>query len=87
MGNLIKYLRYAVSRIPIDMNEAEAKSILTSKLLNFLEERILFSREIITTIILQQTIRDGDVILVFGSSPLLRQIFQSTTKYTTAQSG
>jgi len=78
MGNLIKYLRFAISRIPLDINESEAKQILISKLNSFLEERVLYSREAITKLC-TSVILDGDVILTYGSSPLLREILTKTS--------
>lgn len=36
MGNLIKFLRYSISRIPSDISEADAKKILLGKLNTFL---------------------------------------------------
>jgi translation initiation factor eIF-2B subunit delta len=79
MGNLIKFLRFAISRVPPEISEAEAKSLLISQLRSFLEERILFAREAIIQVC-TDTIRDGDIILTYGSSPLLRQIFLSSAE-------
>ena len=73
MGNIIKYIKYEVSHITPDISEAEAKTYLNMKLNNFLEERILYARENIANFV-SSTIKDGDVILTFGSSPLIRQV-------------
>lgn len=73
MGNLIKYLRFSVSKVPLDASEAEAKSMLLSKLQSFLEERVIDAAENITKYVIS-TLRDGDVVLTFGSSPLVRKI-------------
>lgn len=43
------------------------------KLTSFLEERIIYARESIANCC-AATIRDDDVILTFGSSPLIRQV-------------
>ena len=82
MGNLIKYLRATVSKISPEMNEAEAKKLIISKLHSFLEEKILYSREIITDLISKSNtiIHENDVVMTFGSSPLLRQILIETAK-------
>jgi translation initiation factor eIF-2B subunit delta len=81
MGNLIKYIRHEISHIAPEHSEADAKAYLTDKLTIFLEERIVYARESITKYC-GSAIRDGDVILTFGSSPLIRQILltAATTK-------
>lgn len=73
MGNLIKFMRFSVSKISPEISEAEAKHILLEKLQSFLEERIVFAAENIAKYVIS-TIRDGDVILTFGSSPLVRKV-------------
>ena len=45
MGNLIKYIRYEISHISPELNEADAKSYLLGKIYTFLEERIVLARE------------------------------------------
>jgi translation initiation factor eIF-2B subunit delta len=77
MGNIIKFLRFAISNLSHDKTEAESKQLLISKLKLFLEERILFARENIVTLC-QSIISEDDVILTFGSSPVIRQILLST---------
>ena len=73
MGNVIKYIRYEISHIAPEFSEAEAKAYLTAKLQSFLEERIVYARESIVRY-MASTIKDDDVVLTFGSSPLLRQV-------------
>ena len=73
MGNVIKYIRYEISHIPPECSEAEAKAQLNTKLQSFLEERIVYARESIIRYMIT-TIKEDDVILTFGSSPLLRQV-------------
>lgn len=73
MGNLIKYLRSAIACIPPDMSEAEAKQRLLRTLRLFLEEKIIFARDGVIKHVLD-IIKDNDVIMTFGSSPLLRQV-------------
>lgn len=73
MGNLIKYLRFSVSKVPLEASEAEAKSMLLDKLRGFLEERIVYAAENIAKYVIS-TLRDGDVVLTFGSSPLVRKV-------------
>jgi translation initiation factor eIF-2B subunit delta len=73
MGTLIKYLRFSVSKVPMEASEAEAKSALLAKLQGFLEERMVYAAENIAKYVIS-TLRDGDVVLTFGSSPLVRKI-------------
>jgi translation initiation factor eIF-2B subunit delta len=73
MGNLIKFLRFSVSKVPLEVSEAEAKSMLLEKLQSFLEERIVDAAENIAKCVIS-TLRDDDVVLTFGSSPLVRKI-------------
>jgi translation initiation factor eIF-2B subunit delta len=73
MGNLIKHLRSAIACIPPDMSESDAKQRLLRTLRLFLEEKIIFARDGIIKQVLS-IIKDDDVILTFGSSPLLRQV-------------
>lgn len=77
MGNLIKYLRFSVSKISPEMNEAEAKAVLMGKLQSFLEDRVIYAAESISnyfTSTLRDSQKDEEVILTFGSSPLVRKV-------------
>jgi translation initiation factor eIF-2B subunit delta len=73
MGNTIKYLRSSIASIPPEFNEADAKSYLIRILRNFLEEKIVYAREGIIKHV-KAIIKTNDVVLTFGSSPLLRQV-------------
>lgn len=73
MGNLIKFIRFSISKVPLEASEAEAKSMLLAKLQSFLEERIVDAAENIAKYVIS-TLRDNDVVLTFGSSPLVRKI-------------
>jgi len=73
MGNIIKFIRFTISTISSDISEAEAKTIIAEKIQAFLEERIIYARENIYNHC-NDIIRDGDVILTFGSSPVLRGV-------------
>ncbi len=77
MGNIIKFLRFAISNLPHNITEADAKEGLVHILKSFLDQRILFARESISNVC-QSVIRENDVILTFGSSPVIRQILQKT---------
>ena len=73
MGNLIKQLRHEISQSPPDSNEADAKALIISRLHSFFEDRILYAQESIGALTAEMVHHD-DVILTFGSSPLLRKV-------------
>jgi translation initiation factor eIF-2B subunit delta len=79
MGNIIKFLKTCISKILPETSEADAKSEILSKLRGFIEERIEFAGESIAQYI-TSTINDGDVILTFGSSPLIRKVLLHAAK-------
>lgn len=72
-------MRYCISKISPEINESEAKVILMNKLQTFLEERVIFASESIAKYV-SQSIRENDVILTFGSSPLIRKVLLSVAK-------
>ena len=80
MGCLIKQLRTHISSVPPDMDEISAKTALTERLHAFMEDRMVFARESIGMLV-ADVIRDGDVILTFGSSPLLRKVLLSAAAH------
>lgn len=73
MGNLIRHLKHAISISPPEWSEADAKASLIANLKAFLEERIVLARDAIARYVMS-TIRENDVVLTFGSSPLIRHL-------------
>ena len=73
MGNIIRYMRQIISKVSPELNEYEAKNILLYKLTSFQEEKMIFAIESITNYV-SSTINEDDVILTFGSSPLIRKV-------------
>ena len=82
MGNIIKYLRSAISCLPPDLTETEAKSRLTKTLKIVIEEKIVYARESIITHVLH-LIKENDVILTHSSSPLLKQVLLAISSLVT----
>jgi translation initiation factor eIF-2B subunit delta len=74
MGNIIRYLRQSISKVSPELSEFDAKQTLLSKMQTFLDEKMLYAADSITNCV-SSTINEDDVILTFGSSPLLRRIF------------
>jgi translation initiation factor eIF-2B subunit delta len=75
MGNIIKYLRFIISNIDPELSELLAKEYIINSLQTFFDERISYARRSIATYF-TSAIRDGDVVLTFGSSSLIRYILK-----------
>ena len=73
MGNAIKYLRSAISCVPPDLIEANAKAHLIKVLRFYLEEKIIYARENIIKHY-NSILKNDDTLLTFGSSPLIKQV-------------
>ena len=82
MGNFIKFFRFTISQVPSDMNEADAKDFLLEKLHGFIEERIAVAQQNIAKFC-TSSIRNNDVILTFGSSPVIRQVLLAAAQVKT----
>ena len=79
MGNLVKYLRHEISQLSPELSEAESKSQLIQSLNSFLEERVIYARQSIIKDCVS-IIKENDVILTFGSSPIIRKILIATAQ-------
>lgn len=79
MGNIIRYIRLCVSKVTPDLSEDQSKSFIVSKLQSFLDDKILFAGESISKTLIG-SIHDDDVVMTFGSSPLIRRILSSAAK-------
>ncbi|XP_013413098.2 translation initiation factor eIF-2B subunit delta-like [Lingula anatina] len=73
MGNAIKALKWHINHTPSEMPDSEAKRNLNEVIEDFLQEKIVLAGEAISQTALQK-IQDGDVLLVFGCSSLIRKI-------------
>lgn len=79
MGNIIKFIKHLVSQINPDFSEASTKRDLIDALVDFIRERITSAREKIAKNC-EKLIRDGDVIMTFGSSAAIREILKAISK-------
>lgn len=79
MGNVIKHVRQCISKVSPELSEAEAKTIILGDMQRYLEEKMIFAGESIAQFV-APTINDGDIILTFGSSPLLRKVLLHCAK-------
>lgn len=73
MGNAIKYLKYHITQTPQDTPDNEAKSRLTESIDDFIKEKVLLAGQAISETA-GQKIKDGDVILVYACSSLIRRV-------------
>ncbi|KAI8320371.1 translation initiation factor eIF-2B delta subunit [Martensiomyces pterosporus] len=79
MGNAIRFLKDEVVRIPADMDEATAKSMLTARIRDYMKERITAAGDVIAEAGAQK-IKDGDVILTFGASSTVQRLLIAAHK-------
>ncbi|XP_019628473.1 PREDICTED: translation initiation factor eIF-2B subunit delta-like [Branchiostoma belcheri] len=74
MGNAIKYIKWQINHSPNDIPEAEAKKQLQESIDLFIKEKILLAGEAISKTYTLSKIHDGDVILVYGFSSLIKKV-------------
>lgn len=75
MGNAIRFLKSGIAKIPISLSESEAKATLHSDIERFINEKIILADRVIVKHAVTK-IRDGDVLLTYGSSSAVEMILQ-----------
>ncbi|XP_008776419.2 translation initiation factor eIF-2B subunit delta-like [Phoenix dactylifera] len=73
MGNAIKFLKNRIAKLPHTLSESEAKSTLISDIDRFINEKIIIADKVIVRHAVTK-IRDGDVLLTYGSSSIVEMI-------------
>ncbi|KAJ4707137.1 Translation initiation factor eIF-2B subunit delta [Melia azedarach] len=73
MGNAIRFLKGRIAKMPITLSESEAKAILQSDIDRFINEKIIVADKVIVKHAVTK-IRDGDVLLTYGSSTAVEMI-------------
>ena len=73
MGNAIRFLKNRIAKIPLTLSESEAKSTLQSEIERFINEKIILANKVIVKHAVTK-IRDGDVLLVYGSPSAVETI-------------
>ncbi|KAF8335020.1 uncharacterized protein EI90DRAFT_2914004 [Cantharellus anzutake] len=73
MGNAIRYMKYEISILSIDVPEQEAKRFLSERLDAFVRERILLADLVIQSHAIEK-IKDGDVVLTFARSSVVEGV-------------
>ncbi|CAA3003459.1 probable translation initiation factor eIF-2B subunit delta [Olea europaea subsp. europaea] len=74
MGNAINFLKSKILELPSTMSESEAKASLLSDIDRFINEKIILADKVIVRHAVTK-IRDGDVLLTYGSSSVVEMIF------------
>lgn len=71
-GNAIRYLKYEISLLGIDLPEQDAKDFLCERIDAYIRERIILADQVIRTAAMEK-IRDGDTILVYARSSVVEK--------------
>lgn len=74
MGNAIRFLKTRITKLPLSLSESEAKSTLLSDIDSFINEKIILADKVIVKHAVSK-VRDGDVLLTFGSSSAVEMLF------------
>jgi translation initiation factor eIF-2B subunit delta len=72
MGNSIRWLKHQITNVSIDLTDSEAKAYLNSLIDNFIRDRIELAGQVIVESAVE-AINDGDVILTYASSSVVKQ--------------
>ncbi|XP_059670556.1 probable translation initiation factor eIF-2B subunit delta isoform X1 [Cornus florida] len=73
MGNAIRFLKTRIANLSLTLSESEAKAILLSDIDHFINEKIILADQVIVRLAVTK-IRDGDVLLTYGSSSAVEMI-------------
>lgn len=73
MGNAIRFLKNRIAKLALNLSESEAKANLCSDIDRFIYEKIILADKVIVRHATTK-IRDGDVLLTYGSSSVVEMI-------------
>ncbi|KAK2999951.1 hypothetical protein RJ639_024470, partial [Escallonia herrerae] len=73
MGNAIRFLKARIAKLSLSLSESEAKASLGSDIDRFINEKIILADKVIVGHAVTK-IREGDVLLTYGSSALVEMI-------------
>lgn len=73
MGNCIRFLKMEIAAIPPETPEDEAKATLEERICCFVRDRIVAADSVIVELAIQK-IKNGDVIMTFGNSSVVRKL-------------
>jgi translation initiation factor eIF-2B subunit delta len=72
MGNAISWFKREISKVSIDLSDAEAKKRLCDAIDVYIRERVTFADQAIAASMAEK-IRDGDVILTYAKSSIVQR--------------
>ncbi|KAG8963972.1 hypothetical protein FRC03_002403 [Tulasnella sp. 419] len=78
MGNAIRYLKYEISILSIDLPEQDAKDFLCDRIDTFIRERVTVADQVIQSLAMEK-IQDGDVILTYAKSSVVEKTLLSAS--------
>lgn len=73
MGNAIRFLKSRIAGLLLTFSESEAKAALSADINRFINEKIVLADKVIVRHAVTK-IRDGDVLLTYGSSSVVEMI-------------
>ena len=73
MGNAIRFLKARIAKLHLNLSESDAKATLCSEIDRFINEKIVLADKVIVRHAVTK-IRDGDVLLTYGSSSVVEMI-------------
>lgn len=73
MGNAIRFLKTRINKLALNLSESEAKASILSDIDRFINEKIILAGKVIVKHAVTK-IRDGDVLLTYGSSSAVEMI-------------
>uniref|UniRef100_A0A2N9HKA1 Translation initiation factor eIF2B subunit delta n=1 Tax=Fagus sylvatica TaxID=28930 RepID=A0A2N9HKA1_FAGSY len=73
MGNAIRFVKSRIAKLPLTLSESEAKAALCLDIEHFISEKIILADKVIVRHAVTK-IRDGDVLLTYGSSCIVEMI-------------
>ncbi|KAJ2234576.1 hypothetical protein H4R99_002879 [Coemansia sp. RSA 1722] len=73
MGNVIRWLKNEISKLPAEIKDEDAKQTLVTLIGDYVQERITAAGKFIADAGAQK-IQDGDVILTFGASSTVQRL-------------
>ncbi|ANB12828.1 Gcd2p [Sugiyamaella lignohabitans] len=79
MGNSIRWLKQEISKVSIDLTEQAAKEELIESISNFIRDRLDVADQVIMESA-AQSINDGDVILTYACSNVVKQALIAAQK-------
>ncbi|KAG8883259.1 hypothetical protein FRB97_006954 [Tulasnella sp. 331] len=71
-GNAIRYLKYEISILSIDLPEQDAKNFMCERIDTFIHERITVADQVIQSLAMEK-IYDGDTVLVYARSSVVEK--------------